>query len=187
MDLIGSTVRLRGLVEEDAQEISRLVSHPRVGRYVGEWAWLPNSPVTAKQFIDQVHAGGNGIHWAIEVKTSGVFLGVTGLSGISSINRNASWGIWIGPSTMWGQGYGSETCRLVVSFAFRALGLEKVYLHVHEGNDAAHHVYENAGFVVEGTLKRHTWIDGAFRDTDVMAVYRDHPLYATPHFYEVDE
>ena len=61
MDLIGTSVRLRGLVEDDAQEISRLVSHPRVGRYVGEWAWLPNSPATAKQFIERVHTGE---HWS---------------------------------------------------------------------------------------------------------------------------
>jgi RimJ/RimL family protein N-acetyltransferase len=53
-----------------------------------------------------------------------------------------------------------------------------VSLDVYEGNERGRRAYEKAGFVREGLLRRHMWLDGRLRDVEIMSVFRDHPLYA---------
>jgi RimJ/RimL family protein N-acetyltransferase len=108
----------------------------------------------------------------------GAYIGGTGLHDIDHHNRHCAWGIWIGPPQRWGRGYGTEACMLSVEYAFRHLAMEKVSLHVYEGNDRARRSYEKAGFVSEGTLRRHFWRDGELIDVEMMAAFRDNPLYA---------
>ena len=67
---------------------------------------------------------------------------------------------------------------LAVEYAFRHLAMEKVCLYVYAGNDRARHVYEKAGFVSEGTQRRHFWRDGELIDVELMAVFSDNALYA---------
>ena len=45
-----------------------------------------------------------------------------------------------------GRGYGTETVRLLLDYAFTALGLHNVLLQVDETNPAARRAYEKAGF-----------------------------------------
>jgi RimJ/RimL family protein N-acetyltransferase len=67
---------------------------------------------------------------------------------------------------------------LSVEYAFRYLAMEKVSLYVYSGNDRARRSYEKAGFATEGILRRQYWRDGDLIDVEMMAVFRDHPLYA---------
>lgn len=60
--------------------------------------------------------------------------------------QTAEYGIFIGEEDALGCGYGSQTARLALEYAFGTLGLQKVYLRFVEGNVAARRSYENAGF-----------------------------------------
>src|SRR5262249_29902604 len=102
----------------------------------------------------------------------------TSLFNINHRHRRCEWGICIGPATRWGKGYGTEACRLAVSFAFKELGLGKVYLDVYESNERARRAYEKAGFEVEGKQLRHAWLHGRFETNYIMAAYPDHPIYS---------
>jgi len=51
-----------------------------------------------------------------------------------------------------------------------------VALTVLANNPWALHVYEKAGFEVEGRLRRATYVDGAFIDVMVMAALRSGPI-----------
>src|SRR5207302_257680 len=74
------------------------------------------------------------LNWAIECLEDGAFIGATGLRDLDFRDRNCEWGIWIGPPSRWNRGYGTEACRLATAYAFRELGMEKVYLKVYETN-----------------------------------------------------
>ena len=176
MDLVGERIRLRAARDEDAAFFAETLSDPDVVRHLGPWAWGPYAERDGREFIETVSRA-TGVHWTIEHIGERRPIGSTGLHEIDHRNRNCSWGIWIGPSQWWNQGYGTEACKLSVGYAFNQLGMEKVSLKVFEGNARGRRAYEKAGFSTEGVLRRHLWLGGRLVDVELMAVFRDHPLY----------
>ncbi len=73
-------------------------------------------------------------------------LGNTSLHDVDHRNRRAAFGILIGETNCRGKGYGTETTRLMLDYAFNALGLNNVMLTVFEFNPAGIRAYEKAGF-----------------------------------------
>ncbi len=54
--------------------------------------------------------------------------------------------------------------------AFETVGLHRVELEVYRFNPRARHVYEKAGFVLEGTKREGLLWDGEWVDVDLMAM-----------------
>lgn len=73
-------------------------------------------------------------------------IGNAALHGIDHRNRTAGFGIMIGEPECRGKGYGTEVTRLMLDYAFTALGLHNVMLTVFEFNHAGLRAYEKAGF-----------------------------------------
>jgi RimJ/RimL family protein N-acetyltransferase len=73
-------------------------------------------------------------------------VGVTALGEIDHRNRTATFFIFIGESTNRGKGYGTEATRLILDYAFTALGLHNVMLTVAGWNAAGQRAYQKAGF-----------------------------------------
>ena len=78
--------------------------------------------------------------------------------------KEAEYGIFIGEDDAVGKGYGTETARLAVDYAFGELGLEKLVLRVFTDNHAAVGSYERAGFVKESLLEAVECSDGEKKD-----------------------
>jgi RimJ/RimL family protein N-acetyltransferase len=176
MDVSGRLVRLRAPRPEDAAAVAEVLADPRVVANLAQWSQRPYSVDKARAWISTESQG--ELHWAVDCIADGAFIGVTGFHAIDHHNRHCSWGIWIGPPQRWGHGYGTEACMLAVEYAFMYLAMEKVCLFVYAGNDRGRRSYEKAGFASEGILRRHYWRDGELIDVEMMAVFRDHPLYA---------
>ena len=73
-------------------------------------------------------------------------IGNTGLHGIDYRNSRATFGIMIGETDARGRGFGTEATRLMLDYAFTALGLRNVMLTVFAFNPAGIRAYEKAGF-----------------------------------------
>lgn len=73
-------------------------------------------------------------------------IGNTVLAEIDFRNRSAAFGILIGDPDARGKGYGTETTRLILDYAFTAVGLHNVMLTVFEFNKAGIRAYEKAGY-----------------------------------------
>lgn len=73
-------------------------------------------------------------------------IGTTDLGSINFQHRRAVFGIFIGEADCRDKGYGTETTRLVLDYAFTALGLHNVMLRVYSFNKAGLRAYEKAGF-----------------------------------------
>ncbi len=73
-------------------------------------------------------------------------IGFTYLTDIDLRHRTAEFGIMIGEADARGRGYGTEATRLMLDYAFTALGLHNVMLHVYAYNRAGRRAYEKAGF-----------------------------------------
>lgn len=91
---------------------------------------------------------------------------------IDWISRAAEFGIMIGDKSVWNQGYGTETVRLLLRHGFENLNLNRVFLRVFDNNPRAMRAYEKAGFALEGTLRQAAYKGGAYHDLHMMSVLR---------------
>jgi diamine N-acetyltransferase len=91
-------------------------------------------------------------------------IGRTDLFEIDRRHGTATWGLVIGERDVHGKGYGTETARLMLDYAFTALGLHNVRLDVDEFNLAGRRAYEKAGFREIGRRRDATWMGGRYWD-----------------------
>ena len=167
--LRGAHVLLRPVLRDDVAQLHAWsAGHD-------EWALTsdrPYVPSTAEDALKGYDAGerwratDDKVPWAVEA--DGGLAGYVTLWGIDSFNRKAHLGIALAPHAR-GRGWGSDTCRVLLRYAFRDRGLHRVQLEVLATNTAAQRAYLAAGFVVEGTYRQSGWVDGAFVDEVVMA------------------
>ncbi len=92
-------------------------------------------------------------------------IGTTALLGIDWRNGTAEYAILIGEAAARGRGYGTETTRLMLDYAFTALGLRSLMLRVAAYNLAGAAAYRTAGFREFGRRREAVWMGGRFWDT----------------------
>ena len=103
----------------------------------------------------------------------GELIGNCGLGGIDWRHRHGSFGFMIGEPDQWGQGLGTEMVQLVLAYAFRELGLEKVCSAVIAPNEASLKAHLRAGFGECGVWRRHLWFRGTWHDECRLEVLRE--------------
>ena len=98
-----------------------------------------------------------------------------GLVGLYSINlqvRSAEFRIIIGEKSFWGKGIGTECTKWIISYAFRSLNLNKVWLGVNEENLGAVKSYQKSGFVYEGKLRQEVYRNNQYYDIIRMSILK---------------
>ncbi|MDD5091894.1 MAG: GNAT family protein [Candidatus Wallbacteria bacterium] len=172
--LIGKRVYLRALEPErdlekcfywiNDREVTRnLLFYPPVSREA-EMEWLSKM---SRHGVDGTYSFG------IVVKENDVYIGNCGLHSINELSRHAELGIMIGDRSYWDRGFGSDAVRILCSFAFRDLNLNRVYLNVYSNNPRAIKSYEKVGFRQEGLMRQHRFLEGVYVDQVVMGLLRD--------------
>jgi RimJ/RimL family protein N-acetyltransferase len=91
---------------------------------------------------------------------------------VDRTNGSAAFGMAIGEHEVRGQGLGTDAVNVVLDFCFGQLRLERVWLVTDSVNLRAQHVYEKAGLVHEGALRKAFYQDGRFQDDIRMAILR---------------
>ncbi len=128
---------------------------------------LPPQPMTMEQeqdWYDRQSRAENSVPFTIYERETWRPIGNTGLDGVDHRNRTATFGIVIGEPDCRGKGYGTETTRLMLDYAFTALGLHNVVLTVFEYNPAGIGAYEKAGFKEIGRRRESRMMGGKLFD-----------------------
>lgn len=159
----GELVRLEPLEAEDLVELARWRnwSHdwffgPRYLPESGQARWY-------ERYLAQT------ADLMFTVKNEVATVGFIGLADIDLEHRRAEVGRLLIDSIWQNRGYGTDATRALCRYAFRELGLHRLYLYVFVSNTAAIKLYELAGFKSEAVLFDHVWKDGAFRNVVLMA------------------
>jgi [ribosomal protein S5]-alanine N-acetyltransferase len=140
---------LREFQPDDAESMFELDSDPRVHTYLG------NNPVTTLQQSKDVIAGilkqytDNGIgRWAAIEKSSGNFIGWSGLKFITETENNHINFYDVGYRLMpkfWGKGYATESAKAALDYGFNAMKLSEIIGTAHEENKASRRALEKCG------------------------------------------
>jgi RimJ/RimL family protein N-acetyltransferase len=80
-------------------------------------------------------------------------IGTTFFSEMDRVHRTAEFNISIGATDCWGKGYGTETTRLMLTYAFDVLGFHLIWLRVIGTNERAIRAYHRARFRDAGRLR----------------------------------
>jgi len=105
----------------------------------------PYSEGDAEAFLTMADAH----RFAIQRKSDGLFLGMTGLHA----EDGYEFGYWLG-KPFWGLGYATEAAHRLVSYAFEALALETVHAGWFYDNPASGHVLAKLGARHNGSQMR---------------------------------
>lgn len=126
------------------------------------------SPVKEKEILqDMVRTG---YHFAIIESEQNQLLGNCGLYKINHLDRNATFGIFIGDKNYWNLGYGEEATKLIVDFGFNILNLHNILLKVFSFNTRAIRCYEKVGFKEVGRRRQSKIIGGKYFDDVYMDI-----------------
>jgi 8-oxo-dGTP diphosphatase len=147
-------LKLRPLVETDAPDLHRLVTHWEVCRNLAHVP-LPYELAHAREWIARTAAdlaAGTACHVAIvgtEADGREVFVGVAGLD-LDPAARAGRLGYWVG-RPYWGHGVATEAVGRLVRWALATLGIDRIRADVATDNPASAAVLRRLGFRPDGT------------------------------------
>lgn len=135
---------------------------------------FPVSPEREKEWMEEVVLSDrNQIRFGIVLEENDELIGMVNLTHIDWINRNAEFSILIGEKKQWGKGYGKKAMTEILKFGFNERNLERIYLYVNIDHTPAISLYENLGFQKEGTLRKHHFRKGQYRDVFLYSILKE--------------
>ena len=166
--LTGDRVVLRPLRPGDVEPLWRVRLDPVTWAQTTEAPLMPETLEEAQTRYAAPPPGG-GAHFAVDAQE--VLVGRAGLFGVDDLARNAEVGLTLLPEHR-GQGLGQDVLRVLLGYAFRSRNLRRVHLQSIASNERALAAYRAVGFVEEGRLREHAWVEGSYEDIVLMAVLR---------------
>ena len=126
----------------------------------------PLTLAASKAWVDRLAAHPHA--WVVE--HAGSFLGEIRLDDLNHHDRRARLAIGFFDERRLGEGLGREAIRLLLGYAFVALGLHRVSLRVITYNERAIRCYRACGFREEGRERQAAFVGGGWHDDIIMGV-----------------
>lgn len=128
--------------------------------------FIPPAPLTLEQeeaWYAQASTG-DDVYFTIYVVDGWRPIGNAMWKHVDHRNRTAEMAIFIGAAADRGTGYGTEATRLMLDYAFTALGLHNCMLTTYAYNHAGYRAYTKAGFREIGRRHECHWFAGKLWD-----------------------
>jgi diamine N-acetyltransferase len=170
----GERIRLRAIERDDLPRYVEWLSDPEVAGYLEMVApmglaqedhWYESMlklPVEEQVLAIDVRKGRGG--WE--------HIGAIGFMHMDRRNRSAEFGIHIGPKQHRNKGLGRDSILTLLRYGFENLNLHRIWLRVFEFNQPAIHLYEDIGFVQEGTQREAHYLRGRYWDVRIYSMLR---------------
>ena len=134
---------LRRHVPDNLEAFLRWYADPEIAR-LARYQEAPMRAEEIERFFASRVVGPDALAMAIHEASTGRLVGTCAFSQLDGDNGSALYHITIGEKDAWGQGYGTESTRLMLDLAFGTLGLHRIALFVIEYNDRAIRANERA-------------------------------------------
>lgn len=170
--LVGELVRLCAF--NSAADVETVLRWDQDTEYLRLLITDPVEPPTTKATRERMERPGKDAFLTFAVRTlaDDRLIGHTSLMHINHANGNAWVGIGMGDPDYRGRGYGTDTMRVVLRYAFQELNLHRVSLDAVAENLRAVRSYEKSGFVLEGRTRGTEYRDRVRGDLVTMGILR---------------
>jgi len=170
--LSSGLLTLRELRVSDARSLFIALTTEEVARFISP---PPTTVEGFESFIEWTHrqrAAGLFACFAIVPRGSDDAIGIFQVRSLEPGFGNAEWGFAMA-SDFWGTGLFVEGARLVVDFAFDAIGVHRLEARASVANGRGNGALRKIGAVMEGVLRRSFLRDGEYHDQTLWTILRD--------------
>lgn len=171
--LRGEKVWLRPLEERDLVAIVAGINDSEVGGLAGYKA--PMSFEQVKDWLGHLNEKakkGEGFFYAVCELGDDRFIGTVWLKDVDYWHGSAELAIFMDRDHI-GAGFGTDAQRILLRFAFMAVGLNRVWLTAYASNARAVRSYEKLGFKHEGLMRQSWRGPNGLEDSVLMAILRE--------------
>ena len=164
MELKLKRCTIRDCCLSDAESLAKHANNRNVSINVRDRFPYPYTIEDAKGFLERVVAK-EGLEQNFCIDVDGSLVGTIGLHHGEDVHRlTAEFGYFIGEE-FWGRGIMSEAVPAFVDYCFKEFSLKRMFAMPHSSNPASARVLEQAGFVLEGRLRKNVIKDGKILDS----------------------
>ena len=171
--LRGEKVILRAVQREDIPRRHAFANDVAFHTLLNEEPWEPESLARMEAKFEERAREDDHTVTRFAIEADGQYIGHCLLYDFNHMARRCSLGIGIGDPAYQGRGYGRDALRVLLDYTFRLRNLRKVSLTVSGNNERAIRAYRACGFIEEGRLRQHDWVDGEYVDVICMSILRD--------------
>ena len=169
--MAGKRIFLREMTEDDvdARYVSFFQDRERLKYFSGS-----KRVFTRDALIEDLKAGrAAGTHhiFGIFLNDGGLCIGSVKIGPIIADHKISDLVTLVGDPSCHGKGFAAEAIELAIKIAFEVYDLRKLVTGMYEDNIASIKAYTKAGFVVEGRLKGHYFVEGRAVDRILVGCY----------------
>jgi len=171
--IVGRKIYLRPLERDDLENgYAEWVNDMEVNKYLA-CGCKPISMSELKEFYEKIINSGTDIMFAIVAKKTDRYIGNVKIGEINWVNRTAHFGRMIGDKRYWNKGYGTEVLKLIISYTFNTLNLNRLFTTIVEDNIAAIKSCKKLGMKKEGVFSQAKFMDGEYKNVVQLAITRN--------------
>ncbi|QQZ08841.1 GNAT family N-acetyltransferase [Heyndrickxia vini] len=162
--LTGETIKLTALTEEDLTTIINWFEDTTFTQLFDALPAVPKTKTQLTSWYEEFTDTNTQFLFGIRTQHKNDLIGYIEIDGILW-NHGVGWiSIAIGESNNRGKGYGYESMKLALDFAFYELNLQRVQLTVFDYNQSAISLYKKLGFQQEGSYREFIHRNGRRHD-----------------------
>lgn len=164
-------IYLRRLESSDLERTWEWLNDPEIFLIMG----IHSPPSTSEQgrWFEMADQAKDKIIFAICARETNEHIGNVSLDSIEFRHRTARLSVFIANPMNRGKRIGRRAIYLLLEYAFHHLNLRKVHLKMFADNERVFEFYRNLGFVLEGTLRKHEYVNGKYVDKNILAIFSD--------------
>ncbi|MEO7913508.1 MAG: GNAT family protein [Roseiflexaceae bacterium] len=168
--LKGEKVILRAVERDDLKRLHDLERNVDLV-LLGDGEWQPVPLGQWERNFDRQLEDTDKANFVIEA--AGTVIGGIGLHHRSRRSGVTSFGIGIYDPDYLGNGYGRDAIETLLGWVFRIQNYRRIWLETSSTNERAIRCYKAVGFVEEGRLREHEFLDGQYMDAIIMGLLRE--------------
>ncbi len=170
--LKGKHVGLRAIEQSDLSQILEWRNNSKLRRYFRECCEFNMD--AQHEWYEKISSEKEFLMFAITRLSDGKMIGVGGLSYIDWVNGSAELPIYIGESDKYiDETFAPDAAKVIIDYAFRELGLHRLYDRFHDFDQGKKKLLENLGFKFEGRLRKSYWAENCWHDSLIYGLIRD--------------
>ncbi|MDI3549609.1 MAG: hypothetical protein PWQ15_711 [Methanobacterium sp.] len=153
-ELMGEKVFLKILSPEDVgEEYLSWMNDKEVTQFL-ESRWTEYSLEDLKDYVKNINESSNNFIFGIFLKKTCAHIGNIKIGNINHHHGFGDLGFLI-DKNYWNKGYGTEAIKLATKYAFRNLGLRKLFAGIYSNNIGSYKAFLKSGYQEVGRLKKH--------------------------------